>query len=239
MGKERFFRGPRVTAFTSPDKPFESPDLQEQNAGMAARRWGGASLRGVSRAGAVPRRAVGQAGRARSAGSAVWAGWLGPAGAGLRGSGRRFPAAPGRRADGVSKGDAHRLSLGVEGNTYEPSASFLAGRRVSGSPSAPRFPPACPRASGEQSSGTTCMGLLQESFLLKCETIPRTQGASLPFPYLNENLFSLGEVLTFNDIPMGIRVGTSAIHLLACLPALASQPPASGAAVITTFPKTS
>ena len=72
--------------------------------GGAARARREPAPRGVSREPGRPLGdAVGRVGRARSAGSAVWAGWLGPArarGSGVRGS---PPAAPGRRADGVSK----------------------------------------------------------------------------------------------------------------------------------------
>lgn len=75
---------------------------------------------GLARAGAVLGDAVGRAGRVRPRGrrfgGLAWAG----EGAGLRGS-ARLPAAPGRRADGVSKVTAaHTDCFGVEGNTYEP-----------------------------------------------------------------------------------------------------------------------
>lgn len=181
-GEGAVLRGPRVTAFTSPDKPFESLQTckNKMPGWLRGTRQEGASLPGVSRE--LERSlgdAVGRAGPARSAGSAVWAGWVGPARA--RGSGARGspPAAPGRRADGVSKVTLRTPTVsGGGGNTYEPFG-LLPGRAPGERQplGASGFRRLVPGRAESSPLGRRAWGLLRNRSCLKCETIPRTQGS--------------------------------------------------------------
>lgn len=136
---------------------------------------------GLARAGAVPwrRRRPSGPGALRGVGGLGGLGWVGPARA--RGSGARGspPAAPGRRADGVSKVTLRTPTVsGGGGNTYEPFG-LLPGRAPGERQplGASGFRRLVPGRAESSPLGRRAWGLLRNRSCLKCETIPRTQGS--------------------------------------------------------------
>ena len=175
-----------IMAFTSPGKPFESPQARiwknkTPGGGRGPRPTrpsgnrppaGSCGRRGVARAGAAARlrRRPSGPGAFRGAGGLGELAWASE-GAGLRGSGL-VPAAPGRRADGVSRVTLRTPTLsGGGGNTYEPFG-LLPGRAPGERPllRASRFRRRVPGREESRPRGRRALGLFRNRFCLKFNT---------------------------------------------------------------------